>query len=266
MKARIRLALHSMVALLLIPAGIGVAVVIALLLAAQLGLKGKAYDNWMLGAACIGMVAGVVAMFAYRHFAVPARVVDDANPMRSPEVSEHFRRVEAAQQALREQLLASPGLERYAPLIGHSMIGSVEDARVLDVRVRELEGDPQRAKYAERVIKGEAITDRMMEYWEDPSARVLCSHFGSVEADIRKVDPRARVTDEHTLDAWLGFDFDALKQKYRIGPPVTFWRREWGPQYHGRGEDNYDGLEKIACPEHGCTLVGSEHWPKFPAA
>jgi hypothetical protein len=272
MSPRTELTLHSLLAVFLFVLTFVVVDVAAYVLANMQGLRGKRMDTWMLWASGIGGVMGFAVFFSYQAWVLPKRLRGLNPPLTAQELEsarkrdEAVARVEAQQEALRNQLRATPGLERYAPLVGHSMIGSVEDARVLDVRVRELEADPRRAKYAERVFKGEAITDAMIEYWEDPSARVLCSYFGTVEADIRKTDSRARKIDDRTLNAWLGFDFDALKAQYGIGPPLTFWRRPFGPEFYGRGEDNYDGLEEIKCPEHGCKLVGSAHWRKFPAA
>jgi hypothetical protein len=272
MSPRAHLTLHSLFAVLLLVLCVVVVDVAAWQLAATQGIRGKRLDHWMLWATGIGTAIGFAVFFAYQAWLLPKRLRGLQPPPTAEEVErerqhrETLARIEREKEALREQLRATPGLARYAERIGRSSIRSVEDARVLDARVRELEGDPRRAKYAERVFQGEGITDRMIEYWENPSERILCPHFGTLEAGIRKADHRAYPEDERTLRAWLGFEFDALKQRYGLGPPVTFWRREFGPQFHGRGEDNYDGLERIECPEHGCALVGSLHWPKFPPA
>jgi uncharacterized membrane protein YidH (DUF202 family) len=272
MSHRTQLTLHSLLAVFLLVLCVVVVDVAAWHFAATQGIKGKRLDHWMLWATAIGTVIGFVVFFSYQTWILPKRLRGLHPPPTAEQVErerqhqENLARIDREKEALREQLRATPGLERYAERIGRSTIRSVEDARVLEARVAQLRADPVKARYAERVFEGEAITDRMIEYWESPAERLLCAHFGTLETDIRKADPRAYPEDERTLRAWLGFDFDVLKQRYGLGPPITFWRREFGPQFHGRGEDNYDGLERIECPEHGCGLHGSLHWPKFPAA
>jgi hypothetical protein len=56
-----------------------------------------------------------------------------------------------------------------------------------------------------------------------------------------------------------------VKRRYALGDTIMFWRREFGPEFHGRGEDNYDGAERIECTQHRCALQGSELRPKFGA-
>lgn len=264
--------LHNLLAVFLLVLVVVVVDVAAYMLAGTQGVRGKRLDSWMLWATGVGTVLGFVAFFAYQAFVLPKRLRGLQPPPtreqaeRDRQHQETLDRIAREDEALRAQLRATPGLERYADLIGRSRIRSVEDARALETRVAELRADPVKAKYAERVFKGEAITDAMIAYWEDPAARVLCEHLARVEADARKANPRAYPNGERTLESGLAFDFEAMKQRYGLGPPVTFWRQEFTAQYWGRGEDYYDGLEKIECPEHGCTLAGSVRGKAFPPA
>jgi hypothetical protein len=270
MSPRAELALHSIVSVILCMAAVGTAIGAGYWLADLQGLSGNARDRLMIGVLVVGLAAGVVVIFAYRQWLLPRRLRNIEVPV-SPErrAQELYREqsiaaMEAWQEALRQELRATPGLERYAELVGRSAIGTVEDARVREARVAELRADPVKSKYAERVFNGEAITDRMIAYLEDSAARVLCDHLAALEADVRKADPHAAPSDEGTLESNLGFDFDAVKRLYALGDPVTFWRREFGPQYHGRGEDNYDGAERIECTQHRCALNGCEFRRNFP--
>ena len=272
MSPRAELALHSILAVLLCIAAIGAVIGVGYGIAELQGLRGKAFDRWMIGASLAGMVSGVVVLSGYRWWVLPKRLhgldVPGSAEWREQEIARDraMAKVQAQQEALRQQLRATPGLQRYAELIGRSTIGSVEDARVREARVAELRADPVKARYAERVFKGEGITDRMIAYWEDPNARVLCDHLSALEADVRKADPSAAPAADNVLETNLGFDFDAVKHQYALGGTITFWRREFGPQYHGRGEDNYDGAERIECTQHQCVLNGSELRRKFQAA
>jgi hypothetical protein len=270
MSPRLQLALHSIVAVVIFAAVMVGVTALGYWLGGLQGLRGKAFDNWMVGAALTGIALGLAAFFGYRGLMPKGLLgfVEEMSPERREQVRAHaaaLAAVDARQEALRKELRATHGLERYAELVGRSSIGSVDDARKREARVAELRADPVKAKYAERVFQGEAITDVMIAYWEDPSARVLCTHFGNLEADIRKAAPRAHPTGANTLTALLAFDFDKLRARYGLGPPVTFWRRPFGPEFYGRAEENYDGLEVIECGEHRCRLEGSAHWKAFPA-
>ncbi len=224
---------------------------------------------WWFGG---GLVSGGGVFLAYRRWFM--RVVQaPLEAHRSHEAELERRRVmeeveeksEAALEALRRELRATPGLERYADIIGRSTIRSVEDARVREARVSELRADPVKAKYAERVFNGETITDAMIAYWEVPAARRLCAHLSALETDVRAAGPHTHPLDATTLESPFSFDFEALKLRYRTDDAVTFWRQPFGPEFWGKGEDDYGGWERIECTRHRCALRGCVHRPPFPA-
>lgn len=264
------LRLHTLAALLLFVAVLAAALGAGYLLADLQGLKGKRLDSWMLWSFGVALVAGFLAFFGYQAWILPRRLKglqpppSEAEAERIRQRNEAAAKFEATREALRRELLATPGLERYAELVGRSTIGSVEDARVREARVAELARDPVTAKYAERVFRGEAITDAMIAYWEDPAARILCEHLAPLESDVRKADPRAHPAEAAALETNLTFDFDAVKAKYAPGETVSFWREHFGPLYWGRGEDYYDGKERIRCEQHGCEVRGYDRRLPFP--
>lgn len=264
------LRLHTLAALFLFVLVLACGLGAGYLLADLQGLKGKRLDSWMLGSFGVGLVAAFLAFFAYQAWILPRRLKglqpppSKAEAERIRERDEAIAKFEAGREALRRELRATPGLERYAELVGRSTIGSVADARVRDARVAELSRDPVKAKYAERVFRGEAITDAMIAYWEDPAARILCAHLASLESDVRQADPHAHPVEAAALDTNLTFDFDAVKARYAPGETVSFWREHFGPQYWGRGEDYYDGKERIRCEQHGCEIRGYDRRFPFP--
>ncbi|APV51478.1 hypothetical protein BWI17_18345 [Betaproteobacteria bacterium GR16-43] len=269
MSPKTELAFHSILAVILCVAAIGTVIAAGYWTAELQGLRGKALDRWMIGASLVGLVPGLIVFFGYQWWILPDRLRGGVDPQAAERLAQEaenrkaIARAQAQQEALRQELRATPGLERYAEIIGRSTIGSVEDARMREVRVAALRADRVKAKYADRVFKGEDITDRMIAYWENPAARVLCSHLAALEADVRKADPGASPSADNALEANLGFDFDMVKRRYALGDTITFWRRKFGPEYYGRGEDYFDGAERIECTEHRCVLNGSGLRPKF---
>lgn len=273
MSPRIEQTLHSIAATILLVAVLVAVVGLGYWLGGLQGLRGKAFESWMLWASGVGMVVGLVTFFAYQRWVMPSRVraMQGLGPSDSLASNlEHRRRVAeiaAHQDALRATLRATPGLERYAELIGRSTIATVEDARQRATRVNELASHPAKAQYAERVFNGEVITDRQIAYWEDPAARVLCVHLAALETDVRAANPSAHPVADAVLESDRDLDFEALRKRYGlVEPPITFWHRPFGPEFYGRAEEMYDGLQKIHCTQHECTLQGSsEHRPKFPS-
>lgn len=272
MSPNTELRLHTLAAFLLFFVVLAAALGAGYLLADLQGLKGKRLDSWMLWSFGVALVTGFLAFFGYQAWILPKRLKGLQPPPTKEQVEGERQRLaamakhEAEKEALRVQLRATPGLERYAELVGRSTIRTVEDARVREARVSQLQADPVKAKYAERVFKGEAITDAMIAYWEDPSARILCAHLAALETDVRRANPNAHPVEDNALDANLTFDFDAVKAKYALGDPVSFWREHFGPLYWGRGEDYYDGKERIRCEQHGCEVRGADRRTPFPPA
>lgn len=266
------LRLHTLAALVLFVVVLAAALGAGYLFADLQGLKGKRLESWMLWSFGVALVTGFLAFFGYQAWVVPRRLKGlQPPPTKEQAEAERERQAamakhEAGKEALRAQLRATPGLERYAELVGHSTIATVDDARAREARVAQLQSDPVKAKYAESVFKGETITDAMIAYWEDPSARILCPHLAALETDVRRADPRAHPVEERALDANLTFDFDAVKAKYALGGTVSFWREHFGPLYWGRGEDYYDGKERIRCEEHECEIRGADRRTPFPPA
>lgn len=273
MSPRIEQALHSIAAAMLFVAALAAVIGLGYWLGGLQGLSGKAFDSWMLWTSGIGLVVGFVTFFAYQRWVMSNRV-RAMQGMRATDsltsTLEHRRRVAqiaAHQDALRATLRATPGLERYAELIGRSTIATLDDALRRAERVNELASDPVKSKYAERVFNGEVITDRQIAYWEDPAARVLCVHLAALETDLRAANPSAHPVADAVLESDRDLDFAALRQRYGLlDPPITFWHQSFGPEFYGRAEEMYDGLQRIRCSQHECTLQGSsEHRPKFPA-
>jgi hypothetical protein len=273
MSPRIEQALHSIAAVILLVAAFAAVVGVGYWLGGLQGLRGTAFDSWMLWASGIGLVVGFVTFFAYQRWVMPNHVREMQGLLPKESLAstlEHRRRVAefaAHQDALRATLRATPGLERYAELIGRSTIATVDDALQRAERVNELASDTVKAKYAERVFNGEVITDRQIAYWEDRAARVLCVHLAALETDVRAASPSAHPVADAVLESDRDLDFEALRKRYSlVDPPITFWHRPFGPEFYGRAEENYDGLQRIHCTQHECTLQGaSEHRPKFPA-
>jgi hypothetical protein len=229
------------------------------------GIRGQDLSTWQLLWFGAGLVAGMVAFFGYRQclFAGKLDRLQDQQHEFERERYEIIR--EARNETLRVELQATPGLERYAALVGKGVY-SMEVAQQREARIRELRGDLVKEKYVERVFNGETITDRMIAYWEEPAVPMLCPHLAALEQDVRLADPRAHPTADRVLSASLDFDFDTVKARYRLeSSPVTFWHRAFGPEFYGRAEEMYDGLQRIECTEHQCVLEGSsEQRLKFP--
>ena len=273
MSPRIEQALHSIAAVILLVAAFAAVVGAGYWLGGLQGLRGRAFDSWMLWASGIGLVVGFVTFFAYQRWVMPNHVREMQGLLPKESLAstlEHSRRVAeiaAHQDALRATLRATPGLERYAELIGRSTIATVDDARQRAERVNALASDPVKAKYAERVFNGEVITDRQIAYWDDPAARVLCVHLAALETDVRAANPSAHPVADAVLESDRDLDFEALRKRYGlVEPPITFWHRPFGPEFYGRAEEMYDGLQRIHCTSHECTLQGSSgHRSKFPA-
>jgi hypothetical protein len=266
MSARTKLILHSFAASMLALAVIVAVTWLGLSLAEARGLRGQRLDTWQLGSFVVGLLAGLVTFFGYRQWLLrgnPDRFEAEQDEVRR----EHHAAVfEAQKEALRLELQGTPGLGRYAALVGKGVY-SIEVARQREARIDELRGDPAKEKYIERVFHGETITDRMIAYWEAPTVALLCPHLAALEQDARAADPRAYPVADGVVKTELDLDFDEIKARYRLaGPPVTFWHRPFGPEFYGRAEEMYDGLERIECTEHHCALEGSsEERRKFPS-
>jgi hypothetical protein len=267
MPPRAKLILHSFAAAMLMLAVMIAVTWLGYYFAGVQGVRGRDLFSWQLVAFAVGLVAGLAAFFGYRRWLLGAQP-DQFQDQQSGFERENYRILRDAQdEALRVELRATPGLERYAALVGKGVY-SMEVARQREMRIGELRGNPVKERYIERVFNGETITDRMIAYWEAPAVPMLCSHLAALEQEVRVADPGAHPTADRVLSASLDFDFDAVKVRYRLeAAPVTFWHRPFGPEFYGRAEEMYDGLERIECTEHRCVLEGSsEQRQKFPAA
>jgi hypothetical protein len=266
MSPRAKLMLHSFAASMLTLAVIVGVTWLGLSLADAQGIRGQRLATWQMSSFVIALITGLATFFGYRQWLVAG--TPDRFQERQDEIERenHEKSLEAREAALRIELQAIPGLEKYAALVGKGVY-SVEVARQREARIAELQGDPAKAKYIERVFNGEVFTDRMIDYWEAPDVPCLCPHLAALERDVRRADPRAHPIAEGVLKANLDFDFNELKVRYCLADsPITFWHRPFGPEFYGRAEEMYDGLERIECTEHHCALEGSsEYRPKFPS-
>lgn len=262
---RVKLILHSFAAAMLALAVIIAVTWLGHYFAGVRGIRGQDLFNWQLLSFTVGLLAGLGAFFGYRQWLLPAKVDPLQDRQRELERENYLALREAQDEALRVELRGTPGLEAYAALVGKGVY-SMEVARQREARIGELRGDPAKEKYIERVFRGETITDRMIAYWEAPAVPMLCPHLAALEQDVRVADPRAHPTADGVLSASLDFDFNAVKLRYRLGgAPVTLWHRPFGPEFYGRAEEMYDGLQRIECTEHRCALEGSsEQLLKFP--
>jgi hypothetical protein len=128
MSPRIERALHSIAAMILLVAAFAAVILLVAAFAAVVGvgywlgglqgLRGTAFDSWMLWVSGIGLVVGFVTFFAYQRWVMPnhVRAMQGLRPTDSlASTLEHRRRVAelaAHQDALRATLRATPGLAR----------------------------------------------------------------------------------------------------------------------------------------------------------
>ncbi|BCW88086.1 hypothetical protein sos41_12240 [Alphaproteobacteria bacterium SO-S41] len=120
-----------------------------------------------------------------------------------------------------------PRLRRYAVFFERGIDLADSEIARREQRLREIERDPAKAKYAERIFKGETITDAAIAYWEDPWARVTCEHLTEIEGDLRRADPGMRPGGGKTVFTALDFDLPELTRRYRPADSVAMQNGHW---------------------------------------
>lgn len=150
-----------------------------------------------------------------------------------------------------------PRRRRYAVFLARGIDLAEREIERRERRLREIEGDPAKARYAERIFNGETITDEAIAYWEDPLARVTCTHLAAIEGDLRAADPALRPGGGPVVFTGLDFDLDALRRRYRPDPCVELQAGHWDD----RGPSNDPQLRCRAC---NAAIVGG-FGARFPA-
>lgn len=162
---------------------------------------------------------------------------------------EHMQQFEIALERRHKELLRHPNprYRRYAALVAERQMVSEGEIRVREARLAEIASDPVKAKYADRIFRGERIDDETIAYWEDPAARRTCAHLDELEGDLKRADP--------TMRPWYGnvvterdADWPALRRQY---PSVAALRFEESGQDE-RGEP-YGA--RIVCERHKSSIL-----------
>lgn len=108
-----------------------------------------------------------------------------------------------------------------------------QQAAVIARRVAEIENDPVKSKYLDRIKRGEYITDAQMEYWEDPNAVWTCEHLQPLERAIRKAGIKAKPVDTQlfrNLQADCAPNEAKLRAAGYLQKPVEFEFVDGGPR------------------------------------
>jgi hypothetical protein len=250
--------LQSILAMFAFSAFIALTLLGAYLLGHVLAIAGRSFDRWMLGWFIAAVLVGVVLLWLMvRRLADPP-----AAPDRRAEAQAREDRFQASLEELRAALRSDPELTRYAALVGvDPSLRSTEVARAREARVKHLLRDPITAKYADRVFRGEAISDAAICYWENPSLPLLCEHLHPMESDLRLADPNLKPEGDRVIATRVNFRFPELKSRYGLTNEITFDEEELLP---GRASDYYQGKQYVRCLRCPCVVGGDAFGTPFP--
>lgn len=149
-----------------------------------------------------------------------------------------------------------PQRRKYATLVAQGNL--IPDAEIVrrNARLAEIAGDAVKMKYADRIFRGETITDLAIAYWEDPAMLVTCEHLRAIEADLRTVDPHMRPQSQRKVFTARDLDGEALAARYGLPQSIVY---EAG-YYNDRGPSENP---RLTCAAHGSWIEG-DFGPLFP--
>jgi hypothetical protein len=112
-------------------------------------------------------------------------------------------------------------------------------------RVAELAADPNRAKYASLVEKGEHWSDENIAYFENPGRAATCNHLEPIERAIREAGIQVRLHSAQNVLAKCRIVVAELERNFCASPPVRYAEFYQGDRYEFEHPTAF-----LICDEH----------------